>query len=69
MTEIRYSVMKGRILMQPLLPVAGYRLEFTALEPVRLPVYAGSAWRGVFGHALKRLVCVTRAPRCPNCPA
>ncbi len=53
--------------MQPLLPVAGYRLEFTALEPVRLPVYAGSAWRGVFGHALKRLVCVTREPTCPSC--
>ena len=49
------------------LPVARYRLRFTAGEPLRLPAYAGSAWRGAFGHALKRLVCVTREPRCPDC--
>lgn len=51
----------------PLLPLARYRLAFTALEPVRLPEYAGSAWRGAFGLALKRLVCVTREPTCPAC--
>lgn len=33
-----------------------------------MPAYAGSAWRGAFGHALKRLVCVTREPACPPCP-
>ncbi len=52
---------------QPVLPLAVYRLDFTASGPVRLPAYAGSAWRGVFGHALKRLVCVTREPTCPPC--
>ena len=51
----------------PPLPVARYRLRFSALGPLRLTVYAGSAWRGVFGHALKRLVCVTREPTCPAC--
>ncbi|MBK7543153.1 MAG: CRISPR system precrRNA processing endoribonuclease RAMP protein Cas6 [Candidatus Competibacteraceae bacterium] len=51
----------------PVLPLAVYRLDFTALDPVRLPAYAGSAWRGAFGHALKRLVCVTREPTCPPC--
>jgi len=51
----------------PNLPLARYRLTFATLDPVRLPDYAGSAWRGVFGHALKRLVCVTREPRCPQC--
>ena len=50
-----------------LLPLSVYRLEFVALDAVRLPVYAGSAWRGAFGHALKRLVCVTREPACPPC--
>lgn len=49
------------------LPVACYRLHFIAQEAVRLPAYAGSAWRGVFGRALRRLVCVTREPACPAC--
>ena len=49
------------------LPLALYRLHFIAQEAVRLPAYAGSAWRGVFGRALKRLVCVTREPACPAC--
>ncbi|HCK82274.1 MAG TPA: CRISPR-associated protein Cas6 [Candidatus Competibacteraceae bacterium] len=51
----------------PVLPLAVYRLDFTALAPVRLPAYAGSAWRGVFGRALKRLACTTREPTCPPC--
>jgi hypothetical protein len=51
----------------PSLPLAVYRLEFAARDSVRLPAYAGSAWRGAFGHALKRLVCVTREPACPPC--
>lgn len=51
----------------PALPVAVYRLAFTAQSAIRLPAYAGSAWRGVFGRALKRLVCVTRAAACPPC--
>jgi hypothetical protein len=49
------------------LPVSRYRLRFIAREPLRLPAYAGSAWRGAFGRALKRLVCVTREPRCSDC--
>ncbi len=49
------------------LPLAVYRLEFIAQDSVHLPAYAGSAWRGIFGHALKRLVCVTREPSCPPC--
>jgi len=51
----------------PVLPLAVYRLDFIAQTPVQLPAYAGSAWRGGFGQALKRLVCVTREPTCPPC--
>lgn len=51
----------------PNLPIGRYRLEFQALDPIKLPEYSGSAWRGVFGRALKRLVCVTREPACPAC--
>lgn len=53
--------------MPPTLPLARYRLIFQADADARLPVYAGSAWRGVFGRALKRLVCVTHEPACPSC--
>ena len=51
----------------PQLPVAGYRLTFRAVDDLRLPAYTGSAWRGALGHALKRLVCVTRESACPDC--
>lgn len=51
----------------PVLPIGRYGLEFQALDPIRLPDYAGSAWRGIFGRALKRLVCVTREPVCAEC--
>lgn len=51
----------------PTLAIARYHLTFQAVDPVRLPDYSGSAWRGAFGHALKQLVCVTREPACPSC--
>lgn len=50
-----------------LLPIGRYRARFRVDEPVRLPPYPGSAWRGAFGHALKRALCVTRAPECSGC--
>lgn len=54
------------VIVLPLL-VSRYRLRFIAQEPIRLPAYAGSTWRGAFGIALKRLVCVTREPSCTDC--
>lgn len=50
------------------LPLARYRLAFAAEDELNLPAYSGSAWRGAFGTALKRLVCVTRSTTCPPCP-
>ena len=61
------SVLSSDPVALPILPLAVYRLDFTAQDSIRLPAYAGSAWRGVFGRALKRLVCVTREPACPPC--
>lgn len=46
------------------LPVGKYRFVFAADPAARLPAFAGSAWRGAFGHALKRAVCVTRLHHC-----
>ena len=53
----------------PAIPVAlqRYRFEFIAREPVALPAFAGSAWRGVFGHSLRRLACVTGQKTCHGC--
>lgn len=49
------------------LPVARYRFHFRAETPIRFPAYSGSTWRGAFGHALRRTVCITREPECPQC--
>ena len=48
-------------------PVARYRFQFIAEQPVQLPDYAGSALRGVFGHALRAAACVTGLPDCSPC--
>lgn len=49
-------------------PAARYRLHCVAQTPVHLPDYAGSTLRGAFGHALKRLACMTRQAECKACP-
>lgn len=49
------------------LPLAQYRLKAIAKEDIQLPAYTGSAWRGLFGHALRSAVCVTGKPECKGC--
>ncbi len=51
----------------PDLPLCRLRFHFKALDPIRLPYFSGSAWRGLLGHSLRRSVCVTRAPHCDGC--
>jgi hypothetical protein len=51
-----------------LLDVAAFDFRFRAREQMRMPGYMGSAWRGGFGRALRRAVCVTGLPTCPGCP-
>jgi hypothetical protein len=49
----------------------GLRVADFAFAPegdVRLQPYSGSVWRGAFGFALKRLVCVMRMRPCDGCP-
>jgi len=48
-------------------PLARLRFELEAQDPIRLPDYAGSAWRGLLGHGLRRTACVTRQPTCAGC--
>ncbi|ALQ50410.1 CRISPR system precrRNA processing endoribonuclease RAMP protein Cas6 [Nitrosomonas ureae] len=51
----------------PSIPLMTYRFYFDTHQPVRLPDYPGSAWRGAFGHALKKTVCVIRNTPCHQC--
>ncbi len=44
-----------------------FQFELVAKDELRLPYYKGSAFRGLFGHALKRTVCVTNMTRCEEC--
>lgn len=67
-TSVRVaSATEAAVARLRVLPVAHYRLRWEAAQRVEDSQYLGSAWRGVFGHALKRLVCVTRAPQCTGC--
>ena len=50
----------------PQLPLVRYRLRFRAEDAGALAGrHLGSAWRGTFGHALRRLVCIAGLP--PTC--
>ncbi|HHB12540.1 MAG TPA: CRISPR system precrRNA processing endoribonuclease RAMP protein Cas6 [Chromatiales bacterium] len=51
----------------PELPLGVYRARFRADAAQHLPKWTGSAWRGVFGRALRCAVCVTRARSCEGC--
>lgn len=50
-----------------MLRISRYRFRFHALDPIRLPPFPGSAMRGIFGHGLKRSVCVTHQSDCSEC--
>jgi len=47
--------------------LARFRFCFRAIEPLALPAYSGSAWRGLLGHGLRRTSCVTGAKSCEGC--
>ena len=44
-----------------------YRFSGTFTQNAKLPAYKGSAFRGVFGHALKQTVCALRKQDCKTC--
>lgn len=60
--------MSGQINLPTPFPAARYRFEFAVETPIRLPEYAGSTLRGIFGHALRRTACMTREKDCKPCP-
>ena len=52
---------------QPNIPIKTYRFYFATDSAVRLPSFPGSAWRGAFGYALKKTVCIVRNTPCNQC--
>lgn len=49
-------------------PVARYRLHARVQRAVGWPDYEGSVLRGLWGHALRRMVCATGRADCAGCP-
>lgn len=58
---------RRKIRPQDHLPLVRYRLRFSGPPAADLPGFAGSAWRGAFGHALRDAACATGASRCDGC--
>jgi len=46
---------------------AQFQFILKAEDCINLPVYKGSTFRGAFGHAFKRVVCVNREKICDTC--
>lgn len=47
--------------------IGRYEFSCTLLDNALLPPYKGSTFRGAFGGALKRAVCVAKQQECPTC--
>lgn len=50
------------------LAVARYQFNFEVQDKLHLNFYSGSMLRGVFGHALRHLACMTKMANCKECP-
>jgi len=47
--------------------IACMELSLKAITVLRLPAYKGSTFRGAFGHALKKAVCIVNHRNCERC--
>ena len=47
--------------------LARYRVILTALSTILMPPYAGSTYRGGFGHAFRKMVCTQGPIDCGDC--
>jgi len=44
-----------------------YEFTLEAIDPIALPEYKGSTFRGAFGNAFKRVVCTLKRTNCREC--
>lgn len=47
--------------------LAKFSFHLKVQEPMHLPSYKGSTFRGAFGHAFKRIVCALKKETCEEC--
>ena len=47
--------------------IAQFEFLIKSLDTLHLPEYKGSALRGGFGHAFRKVVCALRSKECPEC--
>lgn len=50
-----------------MLPIVVLRFQFVPSDSFRPPSFPEATWRGAFGYALKRAVCLTRLRACAGC--
>lgn len=50
------------------LAINRYTFNFRVETPLQLSFYSGSMLRGSFGHALRRISCMTKLKDCKSCP-
>lgn len=53
--------------VEPMVSIVNLRLTYRALENMNFPIYAGSALRGIFGKALRKVSCLAGRDNCPQC--
>ena len=56
-----------RLSMLETFRLAKFRFTICARDHIRFPAYKGAAFRGGFGYAFKRVVCVTKNRECDDC--
>ncbi len=47
--------------------IGNYKFKLQLEDDAELPLYKGSTFRGVLGHALKRTVCALKHQECRVC--
>ncbi len=49
------------------IPYRKYRLSIVTLEPISLPLYKGSTFRGGFGNVFRKILCALKKKECDDC--
>jgi hypothetical protein len=62
-TGIDFNLFSGSCSMK----TGNYTFHITLQDPAVLPFYKGSTFRGVLGHALKRIICALKRTSCDTC--
>lgn len=60
--------MNATVVVPDPFPVVRYRAHALVAQPIRLPDFSGSILRGIFGHALRKTLCITGKEQCSDCP-